>query len=100
MLNWTYFFTTATTGGRVLFQAIVLLKIENSKFWLILADLGYFVGNLGNFGVFLEAWIVWSWTNIDKYQVWNWTDLLVIVTKLYIGDTAPASHVSNVDEGD
>ena len=45
----THLFDLVTTGGGVLFRAVVFISMENAKFWPIFTNLGYFVANLHTF---------------------------------------------------
>ena len=50
-------------------QAGVLVNMENTICLPILANFGYIVANLRTFGVLFQAYIMWSCTEIDKYEV-------------------------------
>ena len=64
--------TTANTSGTLLFQVGVHFSIRTQnarfcQFWLFCCEFTHFLV------YFLQAWIMWRCTKIDKYRVWIWS---------------------------
>ena len=53
------------------FSSWCTFEFRERKIWPILTNIGYFVEVLRTFWcTFLQAWIMWQCTKIDKYEVW------------------------------